>query len=98
MRQSQCYCCTDVTVFRSAHCWTDHLFLCATLSFIPIVQQNSSCRSHRFNVVPLKNATFVSQFTDHVVSLVRSNDVDGLTKWNIIRDGLLDASNTMRIK
>jgi len=27
MRQSQHYCCTDVTVFRSAQCWTDHLLL-----------------------------------------------------------------------
>ena len=54
--------------------------------------------SRRFNVVPLKNATFVSWFTDRFVSLVRSNwndDANGLTKWNVIRDGLLDVSNTM---
>ena len=98
MRQFQRYCCTDVTVFRSAQYWTDHLLLCATLGFIPVVQRKSSCRSRRFNVVPLKNATFVSRYTDRVVSLVRSNwndDADGLTKWNIIRDRLLDASNTM---
>ena len=37
-------------------------------------------------------------FTDHVVGLVRSkwnDDADGLTKWNCIREGLLDASNTL---
>ena len=50
---------------------TDHL-LCATLSFIPVARKKSSCRHRRFNVIPLKNTTFVSQFTNHVVHLVRS--------------------------
>ena len=60
--------------------------------------KKSLCRHCRFNVIPLKNTTFVSQFTDHVVHLVKSrwndND-DGLTKWSVVRDGLLDASTTM---
>ena len=73
---------------------TDHL-LCATLSFIPVARKKSSCRHRRFNAIPLKNTTFVSQFTNHVVHLVRSrwNDVpDGLTKWSVVRDVLLGAS------
>jgi len=90
MRQFQCYCCTDVTVLQSAQCWTDHLLLCATLSFVPVAQRKSSHRRHKFNVGPLKNTNFVSKFTDHVVGLVRSkwnDDADGLTKWNCIREG-----------
>jgi len=85
-------------VFRSAQCWTDHLLLCGTFSFVPVAQQKSSCRCHRFNVLPLRNAGFVSPFTDHVVHLVKSSwneDADGLTKWKTIKDGLLEASNTM---
>ena len=34
------------------------------------------------------NAGFVSQFTDRVVYLVKSS-------WKTIKDGLLEASNTM---
>ena len=58
------------------------------MSFVPVAQWKSSSRRCRFNVVSLKSITFVSQFTDHVVCLVRS-------KWNDDTDGLLDASNTM---
>ena len=46
----------------------------------------------------MKNTTFASQFVDRVVHLVKSrwdDDADGLTKWNVVRDGLLDASTTM---
>ena len=45
-----------------------------------------------FNVFPLKNTTFASQFVDCVVHLVKSrwdDDADGLTKWSVVRDGLL---------
>ena len=85
-------------MFRSAQCWTDHLLLCATMSFIPITHKKSSCRHCRFNVFPLRNTTFASQFVDHVVNLVKSrwdDDADGLTKWSVVRDGLLDASTAM---
>jgi len=74
------------------------LLLCATLSFLPVAQQKSSFRRHRCNVIPLKNASFVSRFTDYVAYLVGSkwnDDANGLTKWGFIRDELLDASNTM---
>jgi len=74
------------------------LLLCATLSFVPVAQVKSSCRCHRFNAVPLKNASFVSRFTDHVLYLVRSkwnDDADELTRWGLIRDELLDASGKM---
>ena len=40
----------------------------------------------------------MSQFTDHVVYLVKNSwneDADGLKKWKAIKDGLLEASNTM---
>ena len=53
---------------------------------------------HRFNVGHLKNTNFVFKFTDYVVGLVGSkwnDDADGLTKWNCIREGLLEASNTL---
>ena len=71
-------------MFRSAQCWTDHLLLCATMSFIPVTHKKSSCRHRRFNVFPSKNTTFASQFVDHVVlHLVKSrwdDDADGLNK------------------
>ena len=61
----------------------------------PVVQQKSSCRHHSST----KIATFVSWLTEHVaVYLVRSkwkDDADGLTKWSLFRDGLLNVNNTM---
>jgi len=72
--------------------------LCATLSFLPVSQRKSSCRRCRFNILPLRNAGFLSQFADRVVYLVKSGwneDTDGLTKWKNIKDGLLEASNSM---
>jgi len=88
MCQSQRFCCSDVTVFRSAQYWTDHLLLCAILSFVPVAQRKSSCRHYRFNVLPLRNVGFVSQFTDHVVYLVKSSwneDADGVSSGNLLR-------------
>jgi len=41
----------------------------------------------RVNVIPLKNVSFVSWFTDHVVYLVRgkwNNDVNDLPKWGLL--------------
>jgi len=58
----------------------------------------SSCRYRKFNVVPLKNTSFVSQFADDIVYLITgkwNNDADGLAKWGLVRDGLLDASDKM---
>ena len=98
MQQSQCYCCTDATVFRSAQCWTDHLLLCATMSFIPVTHKKLSGRHRRLNFFPLRNTTFASRFVDRVVHLVKSrwdDNADGLTKWSVVRDGLLDASTKM---
>ena len=68
------------------------------MSFIPVTHKQSSCRCRRFNVFPLKDTTFASQFVDHVVHMVKSrwdDDADGLTKWSVVRDGLLVASTTM---
>ena len=85
-------------MLQSAQCWTDHLLFYATLSFVPVAQRKSSHRRRRFNILPLMNAGFVSQFTDRVVYLVktsRNEDAYGLTKLKIVKDGLLEASNTM---
>ena len=69
MRQSQCFCCTDVTVFCSTQCWTDHKLLCAALKYDPVVGQTSFSSRRRFNVALLGDEGFVSRFTDHVVHI-----------------------------
>ena len=74
LHQLWCLCCTDVTVFHSAQCCTDHKLFCATLRYSPVVKQRSflSKARRRFNVAPLADNSFVSRFTDHVMHLVNS--------------------------
>ena len=52
----------------------------------------------RFNVAPLADSSFASRFTDHVVHLVNSKwraAVDGLAKWTVIKESLLEAGGEM---
>ena len=100
LHQSQHLCCTDVTVFHSAQCWTDHKLLSATLKYAPVVKRKFFLLKgrRRFNIAPLTDSSFVSRFTDHVVHLVNSRccaAVDGLAQWTVIKESLLEADGEM---
>ena len=76
------YYYTNVMVFCSADCWTDHKLVYATLRFHPFLRKHTSCRQKRFNVGPLQNGEFVQKFVSHVTQLLESvwvEEADGQT-------------------
>ncbi len=91
MRQKQKRLCTDVSVVRSAECWTDHKLLKAKLQFQ--IQPTSPPKKTRarYAVSRLRDAEIRAQFSKAVVDEVNrewSADVGGERKWKQLESGM----------
>lgn len=91
MRQSQRTFYWDVSIIRSADCWTDHKLLRAkiTLQLKSLVaRQHVRCR---FAAYKLRDRNVGIAFNEEVIEKVNSmwSDMSTLEKWNTIRDGFV---------
>ncbi len=94
MRQRQRLLCCDVTVMRSADCWTDHKLLRAQLK-MRCPANKSSVTWKRYAVSSLRDGEACKNFNEKVCGLVEENwdsGLDGTGKWEVIRDSIAGAA------
>ena len=98
MRQCQRHMCSDVSVFRSADCWTDHKLLRGQLRISLSVRKSRLVMRKRFAVGALKDEKVCESFNEKVCENIESiwqatgSEVE---KWEVIRDGLTDAGQSV---
>jgi hypothetical protein len=95
MRQRQRHLCCDVSVLRSADCWTDHKLLRAKLKVRCLVKSPQAFTRKRYDVCRLRDKEVCKNFNDKVCSLVEQNwvsELDGAGKWEVIRDSMAGAA------
>ena len=100
MRQRQRHMCCDVTVLRTADCWTDHKLLRAQLTIHHPARKPRVATKKRFDVGALKAEKIRDSFCEKVCGSVEkhwSNAVNGTGKWEVIRDGFVGAAESLRI-
>ena len=64
MKQCQRHMCSDVSVLRSADCWTDHKLLRGQLRISPSVRKSRSVVRKRFPVGALKDEKVCESFNE----------------------------------
>ena len=98
MRQIQrCVCC-DVTVLRSADCWTDHKLLRAQLRADIPVKKPRVATKNRFAVSALQDERVCKSFQEKVCRNVENNwghEKSGTKMWEVIKDGLVSAADNV---
>ena len=97
MRQCQRHMCSDVSVLRSADCWTDHKLLRGQLRISLSVRKSRLVVRKRFGVGALKDEKFES-FNEKVCQNIESiwqSAASGTEKWEVIRDGLTDTGQSI---
>ena len=98
MRQRQRHMCCDVTVLRTADCWTDHKLLQAQLTIRHPARKPRVATKKRFDVGALKAEKIRDSFCEKVCESVEkhwSNAVNGTGKWEVIRDGFVHAAESV---
>ena len=97
MRQAQRKFCCDVTVLRSAECWTDHKLLRAQLRLrTPSTKVARVPSRKRFAVSALRSETTTARYKEAIREEIGDwrSEATGLQKWEAIRDGLMNAAET----
>ena len=95
MRQNQKMLCSDVTVLRSADCWTDHKLLRARLRLKTPTKPAKSKTRRRYDVAALRDENVREEYNKCVrESIVREwkTEENGIRKWEIMRDGMMTAA------
>ena len=96
MRQRQRRMCCDVTVLRSADCWTDHKLLRAKLQLqITIYKKSYSAMRKRFSMAKLSDRNIRSEYDVRVNDEIKGkwNSADGAQrKWEVIRDSVTNTA------
>ena len=95
MRQTQRNFCCDVTVLRSAECWTDHKLLRAQLRLQVSTKMSQKPSRKRFAVSMLCSESTQARYNEAVreeVGAVWKNEAGRLQKWETFRDGLVMAA------
>ena len=90
--------CSDVSVLRSANCWTDHKLLRGQLRISLSVRKSRSVVRNRFAVGALKDEKVRESFNEKVCENIESiwqSAASGAEKWEVIRDGLTDAGQSV---
>ena len=85
MRQKQRGWCSDVTVLRSADCWTDHKLLCAQMKFSILPGRMATS----------ERSTILDIFSQSMCELVKGkwdDDLKGLDMWDIISDSMKETA------
>ena len=92
MRQSQRRLCRDVSVLRSAECWTDHKLLRAKMKLkCPTKVANAKTRK-RFAVIGLLDEHIRKRFNEDVRKAVVDEwcaEASSEQKWGVIRDNMV---------
>ena len=95
MRQKQRIWCCDVSVLRSADCWTDHKLLRAQMKLQCITGRKSTITRKKFGISVLQSREISGKFSQEVCKLVKDkwvDDLNGSDMWNVIRDGMKEAA------
>ena len=95
MRQTQINFCCDVTVLRSAECWTDHKLLRAQLRLQASTKMLQKPSRKRFAVSMLRSESTQARYNEAVREEVGAgwkNESGRLQKWETFRDGLVMAA------
>lgn len=98
MRQGQRHMCSDVTVLRTADCWTDHMLVRGQLRFYRPVKKPRITVRKRFAVGALKDEKVCESFREKVCGNVESHwdsGINGIEKWEVIRDGFVGAAKSV---
>ena len=87
--------CCDVTVLRSAECWTDHKLLRVQLKLKRPPNIARGLKPKKFNISVLTNDETSSRYVEAVVEGVetqwdRDDNAEG--KWNTIKEIILEAA------
>ena len=73
MRQRQRHLCCDVSVMRSADCWTDHKLLRAQLKVRRFTKKSRTVTRKRYAVGAFRNGEVCKNFNEKVCRLVEEN-------------------------
>ena len=95
MRQRQRHLCCDVSVMRSADCWTDHKLLRAQLKVRCPARKSRAVTRKRYAVGALRDGEVCKNFNEKVCRLVEENwdsRLNGTGKWEVIRDSIAGAA------
>ena len=98
MRRKQRRFCCDVTVLRSADCWTDHKLLRAQLRLRIQHKVAKGKTKKRFAVASLHDEKVRQEYITCVSEAVDGKwnvEVSGASKWEVIRDGLTKAAENV---
>ena len=90
--------CSDVSVLRSADCWTEHKLLRGQLRISLYVRKSRSVVRKKFAVGTLKDEKVRESFNKKVCEYIKSiwqSAASGAEKWEVIRDGLTDTGQSV---
>ena len=96
MRQSQRFMCCDVSVLRSADCWTDHKLVRAKLRFSVSVKRSGVSGRTRFAVGRLKDSEIRAEYQERVCTAVESgwdNTKSVSEMWGVLSEGMVEAAS-----
>ena len=96
MRQRQRHLCCDVSVMRSADCWTDHKLLRVQLKVRRPAKKSRTVTRKRYAVGALRDGEVCKNFNEKVCRLVEENwdsGLNGTGKWEVIRDSIAGAAD-----
>ena len=95
MRQKQRSWCCDVSVLRSADCWTDHKLLRAQMKLQHFTRRKNTNMRKKYDISALQSKEISRKFSQKVCELVNSkwnDDLNGSDMWDVIRDGMKEAA------
>ena len=98
MRQNQRRLCCDVTVLRSADCWTDHKLLRARLQLKTPTRPAKSKTRRRYDVAALVNDSVREEYNKRIREAIVGEwkkEENGVRKWEIMRDGMMSAAESV---
>ena len=88
--------CSDVSVIRSAECWTNHKLLRAVFKIKRPTRVKNKCKQKKFAVSALANDKNRAKYIEAVVEGIEASwcsDDDAECKWELIRDSVVKAAN-----
>ena len=95
MRQKQRSRCCDVSVLRSADCWTDHKLLHAQMKLQHFTRRKNTNIRKKYDVNALQSTEISRKFSQKVYELVNNkwdDDLNGSDMWDAIRDGMKETA------
>ena len=95
MRRADRSLCYDVSVRRSAECWTDHKLLCAKLGLKVKRHRAVRRKKRKYAVTLLRDDGTREEFNAKASKLLSEGwrkESSATSKWEVIRDSLLEAA------